>query len=305
MCVVPEARVADLCKIYTPKKITLASVEIVDTPGLSRDHEGSAQKLATIREAGCLLVVVQGFGGADPAADLQNFEDDLLIADLDIVSGRAERLRDALRKPRPNREEQQAELEGLEPLLKELEEGRSLRSYKYTPEQKKATKSFQLFAEKPRMIIFNLADDETTFDRFAKLAPEGAQSVAFSFTLQNDLAAMAEDERATFCEEMGVKPFDRDQLIRDIMHASGQMLFFTAGEKEVRTWMIRQGGTALEAAHGIHSDLAKGFIRAETMTCADLVRLGSEREIKAAGLVRQEPKDYVIRDGDVINIKHN
>jgi ribosome-binding ATPase YchF (GTP1/OBG family) len=89
------------------------------------------------------------------------------------------------------------------------------------------------------------------------------------------------------------------------MDVSGQMLFFTAGEKEVRTWMIRQGGTALEAAAGVHTDLARGFIRAETMSHADLVRLGSEREVKAAGLMRQEPKDYVIRDGDIITIKHN
>jgi hypothetical protein len=123
--------------------------------------------------------------------------------------------------------------------------------------------------------------------------------------LQIDLAGMEPAERAQFCEEMGVAPFDRDDLLRRIMHASGQMLFFTAGEKEVRTWLIRQGGTALEAAAGIHTDLAKGFIRAETMQVADLVRLGSEREIKAAGLVRQEPKDYVIQDGDIINIKHN
>jgi ribosome-binding ATPase YchF (GTP1/OBG family) len=89
------------------------------------------------------------------------------------------------------------------------------------------------------------------------------------------------------------------------MNASGQMLFFTAGDKEVRTWMIRQGGTALEAAAGIHTDLAKGFIRAETFSVSDIVRCGSEREIKAQGLNRQEPKDYVIKDGDVITIKHN
>jgi ribosome-binding ATPase YchF (GTP1/OBG family) len=104
---------------------------------------------------------------------------------------------------------------------------------------------------------------------------------------------------------MQVQPQDRDHLIRRIMHASGQMIFFTAGEKEVRTWLLREGGTAVEAAGGIHTDLAKGFIRAETMTVSDLVRLGSEREIKAAGLVRQEPKDYVIQDGDIILIKHN
>jgi len=116
---------------------------------------------------------------------------------------------------------------------------------------------------------------------------------------------MPAEERQAFCTEMGVKPYDRDDLIRRIMNASGQMLFFTAGDKEVRTWMIRQGGTALEAAAGIHTDLAKGFIRAETFSVADIVRCGSEREIKAQGLNRQEPKDYVIKDGDVITIKHN
>jgi ribosome-binding ATPase YchF (GTP1/OBG family) len=119
------------------------------------------------------------------------------------------------------------------------------------------------------------------------------------------LAAMSPEERVEFCREMQVQPADRDQLICRIMHTSGQMIFFTAGEKEVRTWLLRENGTAVEAAAGIHTDLAKGFIRAETMTVADLVRLGSEREIKAAGLARQEPKDYVIQDGDIILIKHN
>jgi GTP-binding protein YchF len=304
MCPVPEARIDDLCQIYKPKKITMASIEIVDTPGLSRTHEGSAQKLAAIREAGALILVVANFGGNDALVDLRNFDDDLLIADLDIMTGRVERLRDAVKKPRPNREEQEKELEALEPLLAKLEAGQSLRDHAYTPEQRKATKSFQLFAEKPRFIVVNLADDDTDSERFAAHAPPGAKVVAISLVLQRDLQAMDPQERQAFCDEMGVRPYDRDTLIRDIMHASGQMLFFTAGEKEVRTWMIRQGGTALEAADGIHTDLARGFIRAETMSVADLVRLGGEREIKAAGLVRQEPKDYVIKDGDILNIKH-
>jgi ribosome-binding ATPase YchF (GTP1/OBG family) len=305
MATVPDDRVAELCKIYTPKKITQAAIEIVDTPGLARSHEGSAQKLAMIREAGALLIVVANFGGADAAADLQNFDDDLLIADLDIVSGRVERLRDSVKKPRPNREKEQEELTLLEPLLAELEAGRPLHKQPLTAEQRKAIKSFQLFADKPRLIVVNIADDDSQPERFAKLAPEGTELVALSLTLQRDLAAMPADEREAFCAEMHVEPFDRDQLLRRIMHASGQMLFFTAGDKEVRTWLLRQGGTAVEAAAGIHTDLAKGFIRAETMTVADIVRLGSEREIKAAGLVRQEPKDYVIQDGDIITIKHN
>ncbi|MEX2175579.1 MAG: DUF933 domain-containing protein [Pirellulaceae bacterium] len=305
MASVPEERISELCKIYTPKKITQASIEIVDTPGLARTHEGSAQKLATIREAGALVVVVANFGGTEAAADLQNFADDLLIADLEIVSGRVERLRDSVKKPRPGREKEQEELALLEPLLAELEAGRPLHKAPLTVEQRKATRSFQLFSEKPRLAIVNIADDDTQPERFAPLAPPGTDLAALSLTLQIDLAAMSPEERDEFCREMHVGPASRDDLLRRIMQASGQMLFFTAGEKEVRTWLLRQGGTALEAAAGIHTDLAKGFIRAETMTVADLVRLGSEREIKAAGLVRQEPKDYVIQDGDIINIKHN
>jgi GTP-binding protein YchF len=305
MATIPDARVAQLCEIYKPKKITQAALEIVDTPGLARTHEGSAQKLAAIREAGALVMVVAAFGGNDPAADLRNFDDDLLIADLDILSGRVERLKDQLRKPRANKEKDQEELDLLTPLLVELEAGKPLHSYPLTAEQRKAIKSFQLFSEKPRLIAINTADDEGQPGRFQSLAPQGTELFAFSISLQRDLEAMSAQERQEFCREMHVTPADRDHLIRRIMHTSGQMIFFTAGEKEVRTWLIRQGGTALEAAGGIHTDLARGFIRAETMSVTDIVRLGSEREIKAAGLMRQEPKDYVIQDGDIINIKHS
>ena len=305
MATIPDPRVAQLCKIYQPKKVTQAALEIVDTPGLARTHEGSAQKLAMIREAGALVIVVAAFGGGNAAADLRNFDDDLLIADLDILSGRVERLKDQMRKPRANKEKDQEELDLLTPLLAELEAGKPLHALAMSPEQRRATRSFQLFSEKPRLIIVNTADDEDQPQRFASLAPAGSELFALSLTLQLDLGAMADEERAEFCREMNVQPADRDHVIRRIMHASGQMIFFTAGEKEVRTWLLRQGGTAVEAAAGVHTDLAKGFIRAETMTVADLLRLGSEREIKAAGLMRQEPKDYVVRDGDIITIKHN
>ena len=112
-------------------------------------------------------------------------------------------------------------------------------------------------------------------------------------------------ERDAFCEEMSVAPFDPADLLRKMMDVSGQMLFYTAGEQEVRTWMLRRGGTAEEAAGGIHTDLARGFIRAETMNVDDLIRLGSEREIKAHNLMRKEPKDYVIQDGDILHILSN
>lgn len=305
MATVVDPRVEPLCKIYNPKKVTQAALELVDTPGLSRSHEGSAQKLATIREAGCLLMVVAAYSGVDAAADLQRFDEDLLIADLDIVTGRVERLRDQIKKPRPNREEMEIELAALEPLQAHLESGKSLHGIEMTPDQKKATRSFQLFSEKPRFAVLNVADDERDLERYAKLAQPGCPVTAVSLSLQLELAKMPAEERADFCREMGVTTVDRDLLVRRIMDASGQMLFFTAGEKEVRTWMIHKGGTAVEAAGNIHTDLAKGFIRAEVMTCSDLVRLGSEREIKAHGLLRQEHKEYVIQDDDILLIRHN
>ena len=305
MASILDPRVAALCEIYKPKKVTHAALEIVDTPGLNRTHEGSAIRLALIREADCLVIVVAAYGGADGLADLRNFEDDLLLADLDIVSGRIERLRDQANKPRPDREELHKELALLEPLQALMENGQALHAAALTPAQSRAIHSFQLFSEKPRLVIVNTADDETDLERFARQAPPGVTVVPVSLALQLELSRMAEAERRQFCEEMGVATFDREALIRQLMDVSGQMLFFTAGDKEVRTWIIRKGGTALEAAAGIHTDLAHGFIRAEVMTCNDLFRLGSEREIKAHHLLRKEHKDYVIQDGDIIFIQHN
>ncbi len=305
MCTVPEPRIDQLFEVYQPKKITRAALEIVDTPGLSRTHEGSAAKLAAIRESGCLIIVVTAFGGSDPSADLQNFKDDLLIADLDIVTGRLGRLQEQIKKPRPDRDELVAELAALEPIREALDAGGSVNQLDLDPDQKKFIKSFQLFADKPRLIVINVEDDETDFSKFDQLVPEGVPHVAVPLRLQVELMGMSPEDRAEFCEEMGVAPFDRDSLVRQIMDTSGQMIFFTAGEKEVRTWMLPQGGTAVEAAGNVHTDLARGFIRAEVMQCQDLVEHGSEREVKAAGLMRQEPKDYVIQDGDVVTIRHN
>lgn len=307
MAAVPEARVEQLCGIYHPKKITLASLELVDTAGLSRTHEGNATRLAAIREAGCLVLVVGAFErGSNPLADIANFDEDFLLADLEIVSGRVERLRESTKKPRPNRDQELVELAALEPILASLEAGQPLSDAAMSEDQLKATRSFRLLTEKPKLVLFNVADDEADPDRFIKeLAARSpaSRAVWVPAGLELELSRMTPEDRAAFREEMGVASYDRDALLRTLLDSSGQMLYFTAGEKEVRTWMLRQGGTALEAAANIHTDLARGFIRAETMNCEDLVRLGSEREIKAAGLVRQEPKDYIIRDGDILNIR--
>lgn len=301
-CTIVDPRVEPLCGIYQPKKITQAMLNVVDTPGLSRTHEGNAGKLATIREAGCLVMMVAGFSGASVKDDLQSFEEDLLLADLDIVSGRVEKLRESTKKPRPNRDKELAELQALEPVLEQLESGKALRDLALTDVQTRATKSFQLLTDKPRFVVVNVSDDETDPHQHLTGLPEGTIASAFSISLQMDLAQMDKAERDEFCSEMGVAGVDRNELVHQLMDASRQMLFFTAGEKEVRTWLIRQGATAEDAAAGIHTDLARGFVRAETMTCDDLFRVGSEREIKAQNLMRKEHKDYVVQDGDILHI---
>ncbi|MGD9125802.1 MAG: DUF933 domain-containing protein [Planctomycetia bacterium] len=305
MAEVPDSRFEPLIEIYHPKKITKAAIELLDTPGLARDHQGNASKMGVLREADCLVLVVAAYDGSDPAADLASFDEDLLLADMEIVSNRLAKVKEPSKKciPRAEQEKIDHERDTLQTVLDAMEAGNPLRQADMTDEQLRVTSSFRLLSEKPRIAIINTADDEEDPERFATLSTERMEVIAMPVGLEVELSKMSPEDRAEFEEEMGVGGSDRDGLVRRLMETAGYMVFFTAGEKEVRTWLLPQGSTALEAADGIHSDLARGFIRAETMTCSDLIRLGSERDVKAAGLVRQEPKDYVVKDDDILFIK--
>ena len=305
MATIPEPRVEQLAAIYHPKKVTMASLEIVDTPGLSRTHEGNAQRLATIREAGCLVHVVAAFDGSDPLADMRAFDEDLMLADMEIVTGRIGRIEEAVKKPipRPEREKLEHERDTLKLIFDALESGNPLRESHLSEEQQKVTRAFRLLSEKPRMVVVNTADDEEHPEHFTAASTDEVPVMAIPVGLELELSRMTPEDRAEFESEMGLTGVDRDHVIRTLLDTSGQMLFFTAGDREVRSWLLRRRGTALEAAEGIHTDLARGFIRAEVFTVADLVRHGSERELKAAGLVRQEPKDYIVQDDDVLFVK--
>lgn len=302
MAAIPEPRIAQLCEIYQPKKITEASLEIVDTPGLSRTHEGNAQRLALIREAGCLVLVVPVFDRRDPSQDLAGFDEDLMLADMEIVSGRIQRIEDSMKRPIPKseRDKLQFELDTLNRVLGALESGTPLREEDLSDEEQKVTRAFRLLSEKPRMILVNTADDEDDPAQYQSLATAKVPVATVSVGLELELAQMTREEAEAFREEMGLQSADRDAILRMLLDVSGQMIFFTAGEKEVRTWLLRKGATAVEAAGRIHTDMAKGFIRAEVMTCSDLVRLGSEREVKAQNLARKEPKDYVVGHDDIL-----
>ena len=305
MAPIPDERFQPLCDIYHPKKVTHASIEIVDTPGLSRTHEGNAARMAMIREAGCLVFVAAAFGDTDPLADFRSFDEDLMLADMEIVGNRIERVEEQLKKPLPRNEHQLLEQEHatLKIVLAALESGQPLRESNMTDEQQKVTRSFRLLSEKPRLVIVNTADDEAEPGRFTSLSTAEVQVMAVPAGLELELSKMTPEDRAEFEQEMGLVGTDRDHFIRTLLKTSRQTTFFTAGEPEVRTWLLHEGGTALDAAGCIHTDLARGFIRAEVMTVTDLVRLGSERDVKAQHLVRQEPKDYVVKDDDILLIR--
>lgn len=302
--IVPDERFDRLVDHFSPKKISPAKIELFDTPGLSREKgEGNAQRMSVLREANVLVQVISAYAGADPVADAQSFEEDLVLADLQVVSNRVSRLRDNIKKPRPDREELQAELAILEPIEAALNGGASLRDETYSDEQEQATKSFSLLTRKPLLVLLNTA--EAAFDAGILTAVEqlGQKVIAAPAGLELDVGQLDEADRAEFAAELGLGEPCRNQLLRAIFEVTDQITFFTADEKEVRAWLLRRGETAVEAAGTIHTDLARGFIRAEIMAVEDLLRLGSEREVKAAGLHQLVGKEYIMQDGDEILIR--
>ena len=299
---VPEPRFAALCEIYKPKKTTYASIEIVDTPGLARDQHGNPQRLAQLREADALVWVVPVFDGSDPEKEITAFKEDTILADLEIVMNRIDRVTEQNKRPVPKTEHEkfEFELETLKLLQEGLETGNPLKDDQLTLEQQKLTRGFRLLSGKPRMMIVNTPDDETELKQYEKFAEPDVPAVAVSVSLETELETMSPEDRKAFLDEMRLSSTDKNKIVKMMLDASGEMTFLTAGEKEIRTWLMPKGGTALDAAGAIHTDMVKGFIRAEVMKAEDLIRLGSERAVKAENLVRREPKDYVVQDGDIL-----
>jgi GTP-binding protein YchF len=293
-----DRRLDFLANLHKPKKVTPATVELLDTPGLiPGTHGDNPQRLAVIREGDALLIVLGAFAGGDPAADLASFRDEMLFADLGVVTNRAERLEASTKKPRPDREAQLKELEIVKRVLAALDAGQTIGSLGLTEEEKKPMRSFGLLTDKAQVVIVNTAHGTPIPPSLLEIAPE---AVAIDAKLELELAGLEPDERAAFMADLDIKELGRDRIIRQAYDAVGIITFFTAGEPEVRGWNVERGGSAVDAAGKIHTDLAKGFIRAEVTAFDDLFRAGSMKEAKAQNHQRLEGKDYVVKDGDVM-----
>jgi ribosome-binding ATPase YchF (GTP1/OBG family) len=304
MAVLPDPRFDGLVKLYNPKKISPARIELFDTPGLSREHgETNNQRISIVREANALVHVIGAYAGGDPVADARSFEDDLILADLQVLQNRIERLDLNVKKNRPDRQESLEELALIRPIEGWLQEGKLLRELEFTADQEKVTRSFSLLTRKPQLLLLNTADASVDETIVRKLADLGYRVVAAPLGLELEVQSLDEGERAVFAAELGLGEPSRERVLRAIFEATMQLSFFTSDEKEVRAWLLRRGSTALEAAGTIHTDLARGFIRAEIMAVDDLLRLGSEREVKAANLYQTVGKDHLMRDGDEIVVR--
>ncbi len=313
---VPDPRLAQLAKVVQPQRIVPAIVEFVDIAGLgagaSKGEGLGNQFLAHIRETDATVNVVRCFedpnvihvaGKVDPIADIEVIQTELCLADLSTVEKSVQR---AQKTARAGDKEAQKLLVVLEKCQAALNEARPVRTLDLSKEDRALIKPLFLITAKPAMFVANVAEDgfenNPLLDRLKAYAEaQHAPVVAICAKLEAEMAEMSDDDRQMFLEEMGLEEPGLHRLIRAAYGLLGLQTYFTAGEKEVRAWTIHVGDTGPQAAGVIHTDFEKGYIRAQTIAFDDYIAHGGEQGAKEAGKMRAEGKDYVVKDGDVMN----
>jgi len=314
---VRDERLEALRDHYRPRKLTPASFQVRDFCIISGEGEKikdlNPRMLAAVREVDALLKVVRGFdlpgSPPDPAAELEEMDTEFLFADLGIIERRMERLEKSSRKPHPNAAAEKKELELLSRCREQLLAERPLAELEMKDEERKMLSAYSFLSLKPSLVVLNLDDevsDEEARRRFAPLFAAHPDTVPLRARIQMELARLSEDERAAFMEELGIEDPAADKIVKAAFRLLGLISFFTIGKDEVRAWTLKKGSDALTAAGRIHTDLARGFIRAEVIHFDELASAGLDRKTaRNKGLARLEAKNYVVRDGDVIEIRFN
>jgi ribosome-binding ATPase len=319
MAQVPDQRLDRLTALFKPKKHTPATVRFVDVPGITR---GGSQSLniPELRTMNGLAAVVRAFpsdsvphpeGELDPARDLELLETELMLADLGVVGNRLERLEKDLQKRKTP--ELEAERAALLRCREALDGGTPLRELDLDTEEKKRLKGFTLLSAKPLLVVLNVGEDEAkdlagALDRagltgFSKRS--GVATSVVSATLEQEISRLGAEDQAAFLADLGLPDRALDRLLHSAYGLLGLISFLTAGDDECRAWSITAGTTAVKAAGEIHSDIERGFIRAEVVPWQELLDAGSIAACRSRGTLRLEGKEYVVADGDVINFRFN
>jgi GTP-binding protein YchF len=321
---VPDARMYELQKIAKTQVVIPAAIEFVDIAGLVKGAsagEGLGNKfLSHIREVDAIVQVVRCFedadihhvaGAVDPVRDIEVINTELVLADLDTVQKRREKLAKDVKRGVKEAVAEDTVLAKIEPAL---DAGRPALTVSLTPEEKATSRGFYLLTDKPTIFACNVKEGDLAQgdqNAYVQKVQEyvkthlACEAVVISAQIESDLIDLTPDEAQAFLKELGVAESGIGALIRATYHLLGLRTYFTAGEKEVRAWTIHVGDTAPKAAGVIHSDFERGFIKAETVAFDDLIRCGSVAAAREKGLYRMEGKEYVVKDGDVLLFKFN
>ena len=311
---VPDARVDFLATKFNPEKKTYATVEFVDVPGLVRG-KGQDLALAPLRTVDVLLHVVRVFQDdtvphdeltIDPDRDKRNVDYELMLADIASIEKRAERLEKDLKKIKNAALEKELAL--LQRAKAWLESEKPLREMEVAEDERKVIKGFAFLSEKPMIYILNIGEDQLdqlkNADPHAKLSPNTEQTIICG-KLEAEMAELPIEELKTYLADYGLTESGAERLIRSTYHLLGLISFLTVGEEECRAWTITRGMNAQRAAGAIHTDLENHFIRAEVCAYDDFVKHGSMHALKEKGLLRLEGKEYIVKDGDIMTIRHS
>jgi GTP-binding protein YchF len=316
---VPDGRLDALAKIFDPPKITQATVEYLDFPAVSKEALRDPSYLASMRVADALAHVLRLFqsdtvphekGSVDPVRDLQDVDTELILSDLVVVEKRLERLEKDRKKAKSPEIDREMAL--LERCKQTLEADTALRSLEFTPEEEKTIRGFQFLSQKPMLFVLNIGEEDAARmdeveEEYRKGPLAGRPNTAVTAIcgkIEAELAELSRAEQQEYLSSYGLKDSGLERLIAATYALLGLMSFLTAGETEVRAWTIPMQSTAPKAAGAIHSDFEKKFIRAEVVNWQALVDLKGYPGVREKGLLRLEGKEYIVKDGDVLVIRH-
>jgi GTP-binding protein YchF len=313
-----DERMLWLCEHEKSRKRVPLSMEVWDYPGLDLTTEATRQQarrlMASVRQCDLLLLVVRGFDNpsvspyrnrVNPAADVEEMMDEFVFADMDQLTRRAERIEAQIKKPTPDRDKLVRELTLVKNCLTALENNEGLETVIQTNDDRKMLSSLALLTQRPVIVLVSVGEDQLDQTFEIKPYPMIKSTVVCAGDYEQQLIEMTPEDRQSFMGDVGITTLIGTRLTGDIMKALEMLIFYTTGEDETRMWPITSGTTAVEAAGKIHSDIARGFIRAETVHFDDLKAAGSYKDARAAGKLRLEGKDYVVRDGDIIVFRFN
>lgn len=312
-----DERITRLCEIYEPKKVVNAIIEFHDFPGIfgKQDEHPDLRLMTNIKNCEAFAMILRGFpddeldslhGEMDPVRNLESFMDEMIINDMVLVEKRLEGIELSYKRG-VKTAAIQIEEKTLRMILSHLQENKPINSLELAPEERQAIRGLQFYSTKPVLVLLNVNENDinTPNEALEKIRSMGYLAEAIAGSFEAELSLLDEDEAKLFMADIGIENSITDRVSMLSYNLMGLISFFTAGPKELHVWTLRKGSNAVTAAGKIHSDLARGFIRAECFNFTDIDTHGTEKALREKGLFRLEGKDYIVQDGDILNIRFN